>query len=169
MLPKLSHVAVMWNPDAAATRSTWEETQTSARALGMAKKIGIDPKALGLCERGKRPLSKKILKFLENFEDRHRCVIAGKFRFPVIYWQSDSKAERFCCVIRRSDMLRGLGILMSAVRFCPWPSFPSLPIETTSTMRPKRDKSNKYRGRLNTSSAEPRLKSNETHVYKLDP
>jgi hypothetical protein len=67
MLPKLSHVAVMWNPDAAATRSTWEETQTSARALGMAKKIGIDPKALGLCERGKRPLSKKILKFLENF------------------------------------------------------------------------------------------------------
>jgi transcriptional regulator with XRE-family HTH domain len=30
----------------------------------LARRIGADPKALGLAERGKRPLSKKILKFL---------------------------------------------------------------------------------------------------------
>jgi transcriptional regulator with XRE-family HTH domain len=33
----------------------------------LATKIGIDPKALGLCERGKRLLSKRLLKLLESF------------------------------------------------------------------------------------------------------
>jgi DNA-binding XRE family transcriptional regulator len=37
----------------------------SLRNLG--KRIGVDPKVLGLCERGRRPLSKKILKLLESF------------------------------------------------------------------------------------------------------
>jgi ABC-type uncharacterized transport system substrate-binding protein len=34
-LPKVSRVAVMWNPDATTARSQWEETQTAARALGI--------------------------------------------------------------------------------------------------------------------------------------
>jgi len=33
----------------------------------LAKETGIDPKAIELAETGKRPLSKKILKFLESF------------------------------------------------------------------------------------------------------
>jgi transcriptional regulator with XRE-family HTH domain len=37
----------------------------SQRAL--ATKIGVDPKAIGLSERGRRPLSKKRLKLLESF------------------------------------------------------------------------------------------------------
>ena len=37
----------------------------SQRKLG--KRIGVDSKAIELCERGKRPVSKKILKFLESF------------------------------------------------------------------------------------------------------
>src|SRR5262245_761635 len=45
------------------------------------KRIGVDPKALGLCERGKRALSKKILKFLESFQERHNCLVAGEFHF----------------------------------------------------------------------------------------
>jgi len=34
---------------------------------GLAMKLGIDPKAVGLSERGKRPLSSKLLKLLESF------------------------------------------------------------------------------------------------------
>jgi transcriptional regulator with XRE-family HTH domain len=38
----------------------------SQRELG--KRAGVDPKAIGLAERGKRPLSKKLLKLLESFK-----------------------------------------------------------------------------------------------------
>ena len=34
-LPKLSRLAVMWNPDASGTRSQWHETQAAARSLGL--------------------------------------------------------------------------------------------------------------------------------------
>ena len=37
----------------------------SQRKLG--KRIDVDPKAIELCERGARPISKKILKFLKSF------------------------------------------------------------------------------------------------------
>ena len=34
-VPKLSRLAVMWNPDASGTRSQWDETQAVARSLGL--------------------------------------------------------------------------------------------------------------------------------------
>jgi len=51
-------------PDSPPQRLAFYRQVLGLSQRKLAKRIGIDAKALGLYERGTRPLSKKILKFL---------------------------------------------------------------------------------------------------------
>jgi transcriptional regulator with XRE-family HTH domain len=65
-------------PDAPHQRLVFYRQVFGLSQRKLAKKIRIDPKALGLSERGRRPLSKKLLKFLESV---YSCVVAVNSNF----------------------------------------------------------------------------------------
>ena len=54
------------SPDLPHQRLVFYRQVLGLSQRGLGKRIGVDPKALGLSERGKRPLSKRLLKFLEG-------------------------------------------------------------------------------------------------------
>jgi len=54
-------------PDSPCHRLVFYRQTLGLSQRKLAKKIGIDPKTIELAETGKRPLSKKLLKFLESF------------------------------------------------------------------------------------------------------
>jgi len=53
-------------PDSPCQRLVFYRQVRGLSQRNLAKETGIDPKAIELAETGKRPLSKKILKFLES-------------------------------------------------------------------------------------------------------
>ena len=54
-------------PDSPRQRLVFYRRMHGLSQRKLAKETGIDPKAIELAETGKRPLSKKLLKFLESF------------------------------------------------------------------------------------------------------
>jgi transcriptional regulator with XRE-family HTH domain len=65
-------------PDSSADKIVFYRQVLGLSQRRLAKQIGIDPKALGLSERGRRPLPKKLLKFLESV---YSCVVAVNSNF----------------------------------------------------------------------------------------
>jgi putative ABC transport system substrate-binding protein len=90
-LPKLSRVAVMWNPDVPPTRSQWQETQSAARALG-AQALSLEIRKGGDIEKAIEAAKHERVDALIVLSDplsyllRKRIVtLAEKVRLPGMY------------------------------------------------------------------------------------
>lgn len=90
-VPKLSRVAVMWNPDSAGTRSQWEETQIAARLLGV-KLLSLEvrsPNEIGKAiDEAKRGRVDALVVLSDPLFYLHRKSVAAlveKMRLPGMY------------------------------------------------------------------------------------
>jgi len=54
-------------PDSPGQRLVFYRQTHGITQRALANRIGVDPKAIGLSERGRRPLSKKLRKLLESY------------------------------------------------------------------------------------------------------
>ncbi len=90
-VPKLSRVAVMWNPDVAGTRAQWQETQTAAQLLGL-QLLSLEVRSSNemdkAIEAAKGGRAKGLLVLSDPLFYLHRKRIASlaeKARLPAMY------------------------------------------------------------------------------------
>jgi transcriptional regulator with XRE-family HTH domain len=67
VIVKFLHYNPLPPPDSPCQRLVFYRQMHGLSQRNLAKRTGIDPKAIELAETGKRPLSKKLLKLLESF------------------------------------------------------------------------------------------------------
>ena len=90
-VPKVSRVAVMWNPDSAGTRSQWQEAQTAAQLLGI-QLLSLEVRSPNemdkAIEEAKRGRANGLLVLSDALFYLHRrqvTSLAEKARLPAMY------------------------------------------------------------------------------------